>query len=351
MKKIKLTLFVAMFGLLFASCKSDINEPVISSNPSAPTEADLSYTGQFNLNYADSLITFSWSAANFGLSLSITYAVQLSSTSDFSSNVATLITTQKLSGSAKVSDINALILAWNYAIGTPVKVYYRVAASVSPNVETAYSTAKSTDLTPYEALINYPMIYVPGAYQGWSPGAENGRLFSYGFNSQYDGIVRIIDGTNAASEFKITLVPNWDGTNYGGTLTKTGDNYSGTLDPNGGNFSVSAGVYAITVDVNALTISLTKTDDWGIIGSATANGWNSDTDMFYNGQRKVWEITANLTAGEFKFRANDAWDLNYGDTGADGSLEAGGDNIAIATAGNYTIRFDPVKLTYTVKKN
>ena len=141
------------------------------------------------------------------------------------------------------------------------------------------------------------------------------------------------------------------GINFSAAHFLVGKNSGLCENLHGHNYSVSAGVYAITVDVNALTISLTKTDDWGIIGSATANGWNSDTDMFYNGQRKVWEITANLTAGEFKFRANDAWDLNYGDTGADGSLEAGGDNIAIATAGNYTIRFDPVKLTYTVKKN
>ena len=73
--------------------------------------------------------------------------------------------------------------------------------------------------------------------------------------------------------------------------------------------------------------------------------------MFYNGQRKVWEIILDLNVGAFKFRANDAWDLNYGDTGADGTLEAGGDNIAVTAAGNYTIRFDPVKLTYTMKKN
>jgi hypothetical protein len=222
---------------------------------------------------------------------------------------------------------------------------------VSASAATAYSAVKTMSFKPYDVLINYPMVYVPGAYQGWSPGATNGRLFSYGFNSQYAGIVRIKDGTNATSEFKITSAPDWNHTNWGGTLTKTGNNYSGTLDPSGNNLSVSAGTYAITVDVTTLAITLTKTDDWGIIGDATAGGWGSSTPMFYNGQRKLWEITASLTVGAFKFRANDAWDLNYGDTGADGTLNAGGDNIAVTTAGNYTIRMDVVKLTYTVKKN
>ncbi|MBI3585615.1 MAG: SusE domain-containing protein [Ignavibacteriales bacterium] len=350
MKKIKLIVFLATVGLVLVSCQRNITEPVISSNPVKPTSADLSLTVAFTVNNADSLITFSWSAADFGFSSSTSYAVQLSPKSDFSSNVATLFTTQTLKGTAKVGDINTLILSWNYAIGTPVTVYYRISASVTSSI-TVYTDAKSKSFTPYDAVINYPMAYVPGAYQGWSPGAENGRLFSYGFNSQYSGIVRIKDGTNAASEFKITNAPDWSHTNWGGTLTKSGNNYSGTLDPSGGNLQVTAGTYAIVVDVSALTITLTKTDDWGVIGSATANGWNSSTPMFYNGQRKMWEITASFAAGEFKFRANDAWDLNYGDNGADGTLEAGGANIALSSAGNYTIRFDPVKLTYTVKKN
>jgi len=111
-------------------------------------------------------------------------------------------------------------------------------------------------------------------------------------------------------------------------------------------------VYIIDVDLNALTITLTPTDDWGIIGSAVPPfDWSADVDMFYNGQRKMWEITADFNAGEFKFRANDGWSVNYGDNGADGSLDAGGANIALPSAGNYTIRFDSVKLTYTVKKN
>ncbi|MEW6702397.1 MAG: SusE domain-containing protein, partial [Bacteroidota bacterium] len=308
-------------------------------------------TGQFTVNYADSLIKFSWSASDFGFASSTTYSLQLSPKSDFSSNVATLLTTQKLNGSVKVGDINTLILSWNYPIGTAVTVYYRIAASVSSNVATVYSDTKSKSFTPYDAVINYPMIYVPGAYQGWSPGADNGRLYSYGFNSLYQGIIRVKDGTNPTTEFKITVNPNWGGPNYGGTLTQSGNTYTGVLDPNGGNFLVKSAVYSFSVDVNAKTISMTKTDDWGIIGSATAGGWDSDTDMFYNGQRKMWEITANFKAGEFKFRANDDWSVNYGDTGADGTLNAGGDNIKLTADGNYTIRFDPVKLTYTVKKN
>jgi hypothetical protein len=352
MKKILLTLFIAVIGLTFISCERDITEPTMSSNPTKPALADLSFTGQFNVNFADSTLKFSWGAADFGFSSSVTYSLQVSPKNDFSSNVATLFNTQNLTGTVKVGDMNTLLLSWNYAIGSPVTVYYRIGATVTSSVPPVYSETRSGSFTPYDAVINYPMIYVPGAYQGWSPGAENGRLYSYGFNSVYQGIIRIKDGTNPNTEFKITLIPSWSGTNFGGTLTKTGNNYSGTLDPAGGNFSVISGVYSVTVDVNAKTITLNKTDDWGVIGSAVPPyDWSRDVDLFYNGQRKLWEITADFRAGEFKFRANDGWDVNYGDNGADGTLEAGGANIAISVAANYTIRFDPVKLTYTVKKN
>jgi hypothetical protein len=351
-KLILIALLMAWLGLLFISCESDITKPVVSSNPVQPAVANIALPDSFTVNYADSLVAFSWTAAEFGFSSSTTYVVQLSDTSSFSRNAADFITTQKSSATAKIGDINTLILSWNYPIGAPVTVYYRVGASVSSSVARVFSATRSTSLTPYDAVINYPMIYVPGSYQGWSPGATNGRLFSYGFNSQYQGIARLVDGTNATTAFKITVNPNWNGPNYGGSLTPSGNNYSGNLDPSGSDYVVNAGTYAFTVNTGALTIALNKTDDWGIIGSAVPPyDWSVDVNMFYNGQRKMWEITADFNSGVFKFRANDGWTLNYGDTGANGSLEAGGTDIALATAGNYTIRFDPAKLTYTVKKN
>jgi len=351
MKSLSLSVLVVALGLLFASCASDISEPKMSASPTSPTAGNAVLPDSINMNYADSLLTFSWSPADFGFHSSTTYVVQLSDSASFP-KVASLITTQKLSGTAKVSDVNGIILAWGYPFGTPVTVYYRVAASVSANAATAYSDVKSVSITPYDVLINYPMVYVPGSYQGWSPGAVNGRLFSYAFNSQYSSIVRIIDTTGSTAQFKITSAPDWGHTNWGGTLTASGANYSGALDPSGANFQVNNACYLVAVNTSALTISLTKTDDWGIIGSAVPPyDWSKDVDMFYNGQRKMWEMTADFHAGEIKFRANDGWTLNYGSNANDGNLQAGGSNIPLATAGNYTIRFDPVKMTYTVKKN
>ena len=66
-----------------------------------------------------------------------------------------------------------------------------------------------------------------------------------------------------------------------------------------------------------------------------------------------WLITIDLTVGKMKFRANDGWDLNLGDTNADGTLVLGGTDIDVTEAGNYTISLilNPSGYTYTLKKN
>jgi PKD repeat protein len=56
--------------------------------------------------------------------------------------------------------------------------------------------------------------------------------------------------------------------------------------------------------------------------------------MTYNVASNTWTVTTDLTAGTFKFRANDGWDINLG--GDINNLTFGGDNIN-AEAGNYTI--------------
>ena len=48
---------------------------------------------------------------------------------------------------------------------------------------------------------------------------------------------------------------------------------------------------------------------------------------------------ATLVDGEIKIRQNDAWGVNYGDDGNNGSLELNGANIPV-TAGTYNITFD-----------
>jgi len=351
MKKYTYILAFMLSIFIFAGCEKDETKVYISENPvAAILQSPATPDGLiFTKDNKDDLIGFTWTESDFGYQASISYGVQLSLTNDFASPV-TIIRTQELTDSITVGQINDVLITMDLEIGVETTIKCRVFSTVGPNYDTTFSTATDFLVTPYETLVDYPMIYVPGAYQGWAPGDINGRLFSYNFNSVYQGIIRLNGGDPV--EFKIAPAPNWDNS-WGGNLTSTSSGYTGTLDPSGGNFSVAAGTYKFTVNTTDLTITLEKTDDWGIIGGAVPPyDWSVDVDLFYNGQRKMWEITSDFADSDIKFRANDGWDLNYGDTGADGSLETGGDNITLGSgAGNYTIRADFENLTYQIIKN
>ncbi|WP_281615573.1 SusF/SusE family outer membrane protein [Flammeovirga sp. SubArs3] len=94
---------------------------------------------------------------------------------------------------------------------------------------------------------------------------------------------------------------------------------------------------------------------WGLIGSATPDGWDADQDLLYDAEGENYFITLDLVVGDIKFRKDDAWDVNLG--GTEESLVHNGDNIAVAEAGNYTITLtvdesgDSAVGTFTIVKN
>jgi hypothetical protein len=178
-----------------------------------------------------------------------------------------------------------------------------------------------------------------GTANGWDSDFD---LTYDSYTDTFKAVATLSDG-----EIKFRMNDDW-AVNYGDSGA------DGVLDAGGDNIAVSAGNYLITLNLNDLTYSVEAIDIWGIIGSATANGWDSDTDMLYDVNNKdagIWYINGiTLSDGEIKFRANDDWAVNYGDNGADGVLDAGGDNIAVS-AGTYNIVLnlsDAGNPTYTI---
>ena len=194
----------------------------------------------------------------------------------------------------------------------------------------------SVVVAPNPGNSGYPILYVPGSYQGWDPANTSTVLTSPGSDNKFEGYFQL----EANAAFKFTTGPNWD-VNYGDTGA------DGSLDAAGADIKVAAdGFYKINVDIPGLTYTVVKTQ-WGLIGSATPGGWDSDQDMTFDPATGAWSIQVDLLPGAIKFRANDAWDINYGDTGADALLDAGGDNIAIQSGGTYLIKLFLDKPDYT----
>lgn len=176
---------------------------------------------------------------------------------------------------------------------------------------------------------------------GWA--APDVPFFYDPSSDQWRAIATLKDG-----EIKFRQNEDW-AVNYGDTKA------DGVLDAGGDNIVVKAGTYLITVDFKTLKYTIEAYKVWGIVGSATATGWNGPDAKFKPdfANDGIWTLTGiKLVDGEIKFRQNDAWDVNYGDTKADGILDAGGDNIVVK-AGTYDITLDfsiASKPTYKLTK-
>lgn len=147
-----------------------------------------------------------------------------------------------------------------------------------------------------------PVLYMAGDANGWSHidylSSENGV--------NYTGFMYLNQ-----NGFKFCSQPNWDGTNYGGAyFGQESDNI--IMDE-------TEGYYKVDVDLSTKKYTLTPITTIGIIGSAAPNGWDSDKDLTYVPYNKdtkkggYWEAKdIELKEGECKFRANDAWDMQWG---------------------------------------
>jgi starch-binding outer membrane protein SusE/F len=87
----------------------------------------------------------------------------------------------------------------------------------------------------------------------------------------------------------------------------------------------------------------------GIIGTATPGGWDNDTDMVQHpDSAHLWSLVINLVQGEAKFRADNAWDVNWGAPDFPSGLGiAGGPNIPIPAPGEFTITFNSLTGAYS----
>ena len=189
---------------------------------------------------------------------------------------------------------------------------------------------------------------------------DEGAVFTYTWTdvtltpSEGDGFAfRSVDGdTYNGSVWRYAI--------FNEMLSDTSTVQSTTNDFDDVNFNVTeeAG-YDIKLEIDAgnkdsASVTIVKTGEpmfvWSIIGNA-AEGWDTDVEMTTNDGGTTWTWTGDLKEGEFKFRKNYSWDVNYGDDDADGTLEQDGANIAVDAAGNYTIELNVEEWTYTITEN
>lgn len=335
---------------LFWACSDDDHPTLIAADePAITAPASGSSYILSEDNATEQADRFVWNRANFSIQTQINYNLQADIPGNDFQNAATLGSTTATQINVSVEHLNNTAIALGLPSGEASEMEVRVVASVSDEVEALVSESILISVTPYgSGNTGTSYLWVPGGFQAagnygqdWTP-SEAPQLRSLSSDPEvFEGYVYFA----AEAEFKFTAAPEWGNGEYG-------DGGSGTLlRDEGPNLKTPAGYYRMQVNTEKLTYTLLDTD-WGIIGDAIpGTGWDSDVDLTYDPAEKTWKTTLELQAGELKFRANDAWDLNYGDDDTDGTLEEGGSNINVEAGGTYTVALDlsqPGVYSYTL---
>ncbi|HSM63164.1 MAG TPA: SusF/SusE family outer membrane protein [Gillisia sp.] len=367
MKKLSVLLlaFVAFSGIY--SCSSDDDVVFIAQ----PDVEGINFTNSFNANYILTPGTatnvaerFVWNTVNFETPTNITYELQGSTDTDFNNfdvmgttgdnNLS--VTVQQMMNLAMDSGLDADRASEASNSGA---LYFRVIAYAGDN--TGNSNAQNSevksitvilpeDAEEEEAPLKNLFLVGDATAAGWNPNNNNTPLFRSADNPN----VYNYTGYFGAGEFKLLEVRDWQ-PQWGldnGSLSN-----SDILGGDPGSFLVStAGFYTFTINIDEMSYSFEPYDasgadtyaSIGVIGDATADGWDADQDMTQSAfDAHVWYISGiELGDGEMKFRANDAWDVDWGgDTAMSGVSSFGGPNIPVS-AGTYDIWFNDITRRY-----
>lgn len=323
---------IAFISFLALSCTDDVEHIAPVAKSSGITL--LAPTSSFNLildgaKLNDLATTFVWNDTdNSTAGTSVSYTIEAAkSGTNFAAPVVLGAATTSLFKDITVGNLDAAAKA----LGLPSLVEGAIDVRIKSSAGT--SNFYTLKVTPYQP--NWGII---------------GSATPLDWGSSTDMVYNAATGTYSISlglktgEFKFRLDNSWT-TNYG----DTGNNLS--LEAGGDNIPVTAGNYTIVANFTTKTYTITPiVNAWGVIGDATPTGWGSDTLMDFNATTNKYSIIIKMKAGSFKFRLNHDWGTNYGDNGNNLSLDSGGDNIAITTAGTYYITADFAGLSYTIKQ-
>ena len=349
---IKIFSVSAVVLLLLTTCKDELG-PVLQSSSTFtapswinPATAD---PAVFIADSASALYeTFQWNSTVYGIKLSTDYVLQIDSSATFT-NPQKLAETSGTSVPLSVEDMNNALLTFGLPGLKESTVYLRIRSTIYGYAkDTLYSGVISRTITTFQTSEcgNWCTVGIIGDATpgGWNVDTDM-HLADPTKVDKYTWTVTL-HLTAGAAKFRASDA--WD-TNWGAA-----DFPTGTGVENGANIPIpTTGYYNVTFNdaTGAYTFTALSAPTYGamgIIGTATAGGWDTDTDLTQNQDNPhIWADTITLTTGEAKFRADNAWTNNWGATDyPSGFGVGGGPNIPITVGGTYYIQFNDVTGEY-----
>ena len=316
-------------------------------------------------NMVDGKVTFTWSLADYGVMTQVNYSLEAATaanpdtkvtiTSGITANAAAL-EAGKISTEIAYEALNAILFNdLKLNDGVAEEVLFTIASKVGEYAP-VYSNSVAVSCKVTAAEKQYPKLTVAGsyAYNNWSPGKGQFVFDFEGTDAKYSGVIDFGEDVSAL-QFKF-VGEAWGNNEFSVPAGEAQAPEAAELPlVAGGGDNIAAYTthrfYSLTLDKAApKVIKNFSFNSLGVIGDATPTGWDADTDMQFNPEKQRFYVDLTLIDGKIKFRADDAWDVNWG--GAEGALSAGGADIAV-TAGDYRIYVnlnDPANPTYELNK-
>jgi hypothetical protein len=357
----------AGFLLALASCKKDEVQVSASVSPAPVLTASTAAAGVLTSeNASNAALIYTWTPVTFTLSdgtkpvMPVTYTLEFAKPGTNFDKIGTVAAGTNVSrDTVKVSDLNTALVKAGLTPTLPGTVDVRLRASYAGNQSDLLSGVSQLSATPYSVD-----LFVFGSSFG--PLSDKSPFIQEQFKNSQGQIVHegYLYAPNATNTFRLSNTSSSSGTVFGAGTGSIGAVNSIASGSTAELTLAGPRMYRIQVTMATKKIEAVATD-WGIIGAATTgdgSGWNQSIPMTYNVADKVWKISNILLPGagsgnnEFKFRANDAWDINLGDSNSKpntSKLEQGGANLKTPGAGRYDVTLDlnnPEKYTYTVVK-
>ncbi|MBN1597335.1 MAG: SusE domain-containing protein [Bacteroidales bacterium] len=346
MKNITIALSLILLTIMLA-CEKDKDKPTLIDNPVAPiiTSPSNNYNLVIEPDDTAEFIYFTWEEADYGVNTSILYELLIDTAGNNLLSAVSLGTASGDTISYSVLDFNDILLN---ELEIPANEESVLELQLNTSINDTFRTSSeivTIKVTPFEIILGD--LYLFGEFQDWS---LNNPSILYVYENIGANLTFFAEGSferfvyfESATEIKFSNAPDLDNILYGeGSSANTL-----STDPSADNITISeAGYYKINVDTALLEYQLLLIESWGIIGDATIGLWDSSTPMNYDPVEDIWTIEdASLVPGNLKFRANDAWNPDYGPlTGLEsefsGPLVRTTGSISISEAGSYTITID-----------
>lgn len=339
---------IALAGILTASCSQDEDKLVF--NPSSSVAASLGNFAGGALASDGADLTFEFTQPSYNVEAGKVYTLYVSNTEDFAKQEKLAATISGTTVTIKQSALNSAILNLGGEADVEFTIYLRLDSWLANNKNTAVETSLtqsnviSAKFVPYNQLILdkdvYEHVWVQGDYCGWS---HDKSQFLYNYNKDGKTFSGVIDFEGkAANGIKFTGAASWEDAtgNWGSEAQAEAAEAASVqlINGSGSQNIICYGkrFYGFSLDKNSLVL----TKEWGadvigIVGGFNDWGGSPDIEMSFNKDYVRFWADADFAADtEIKFRADAAWDFNWGKDG-----NVGGDNITVS-AGKYRIYLD-----------